>query len=220
MWIMKQCLSVPRGSAFSHWINAVNSRRNCKGVTFVTAWACNRSCQISASAAEICAQTSTCWSGAFPGAKLPREARSIPINNGLWSGSWAKEVSRANRPAKGHCQGGRSALTTTKSCLAAVWNLSTLVQPVRGLNPRRIWRSGQDRSCLGGVGVMAGTWWLCLEPPLQRIISREWAAKNWGLFFFFLTVLSDKFPLVLPWCWGSFCILWWSSLSEVPWGQS
>lgn len=49
---------------------------------------------------------------------------------------------------------------------AAVWNLSMLVQPVR--LSRRVWRAGQDRSCLDAVGVMAGTLWLCLELPFAE----------------------------------------------------
>lgn len=99
-------------------------------------WASNRSWQISASSAEICVQTATCWSGAFPGTKFPRVFYNtqgcynthgillLLINNVLWSGRWAQEVSQSKQPSSRTLSGGRLCSDHPKILLGLQFEIS------------------------------------------------------------------------------------------------
>lgn len=223
---MKQCLSVPRRSAFSHCrINLVNSRRNCKGVTFVTAWDCAPELATGPARSVLQLQRFV-FKLLLVDQELSQEQNSqgnpvaswhFVVPNKQWALKWQLGTrvlpEQTNQPKPLTARWEAVPWPTQNPAWAAVWNLSTPVQSVRGLNTRRVWRAWM--MWVLWQGHCGFPWNL----PSQRIYQQGVGSQGLGIIFF-LTVLSDKFPSVLPWCWGSFCILWWSSLSEVPSGQS
>lgn len=90
----------------------------------------------------------------------------------------------------------------------------TLVQSVRRLKipvqSSKLYRAVTD------VSLIAGRLWHCLEPSFAEDYHQGLGSQ--GLRFF-LTLLSGKLPSVLPWCWGSFCILQKTDQACLSWHQ-
>lgn len=188
---MKQCFSVPRRrSAFSHCrINLVNSRRNCKGVTLVTAWDCAPELATGPARSVLQLQRFV-----FKLLLVDQELSQEQNSQGKVVAPWhfvapnkqqalkwqlgTRGFPEQTKQPKDTVRWEAVPWATQNPAWAAVWNLSTLVQPVRGLNTRRVWRAGQDRSCLDDMGVMAGTLWLCLEPPFPQDYQQP-RTKDW-----------------------------------------
>lgn len=182
---MKQCLSVTRRSAFSHCrINLVNSRRNCKGVTFVTAWDCAPELATGPARSVLQLQRFV-FKLLLVDQELSQEqnsqgkpvaSRHFVVPNKQRALKWWLGTrvlpEQMNQPKDTHCQVRGCALTNTKSrlgCSLKSLHSSAVCQGIK---------HQESLESLDDVGVRAGTLWFSLESPFPEDFSREWAAKD------------------------------------------
>lgn len=217
---MKQCLSVTRRSAFSHCrINLVNSRRNCKGVTFVAAWDCAPELATGPARSVLQLQTFVFklllvdqeLSQEQNSQGKPAASRHFVVPNKQRALKWQLGArvlpEQANQP-KDTARWEAVPWPTQNPAWAAVWNLSTPVQSVRGLNTRRVWRAWM--MWVSGQGHCGFPWNL----PSQRISAGSGQPRTRDYFFpdsapwqisFCATMVLGQFlyPLMIKPVWGA-----------------